>query len=124
MPVKKAEKKTKILIVDDEFDDLYAMKQILDKEDYITFTATNGAKAMDAIEADSFDLILLNIKMPILSGYDVLRLMRSSKNHSLRIVFVSIVPKKEVDMTDIDGFVQKPFNKETLLEGVRKALRK
>ena len=124
MPVKKAEKKTKILIVDDEFDDLYAMKQILDKEDYITFTATNGAKAMDAIEADSFDLILLNIKMPILSGYDVLRLMRLSKNHSLRIVFVSIVPKKEVDMTDIDGFVQKPFNKETLLEGVRKALRK
>jgi len=71
MKMKKTSKKT-ILVVDDNFDDLQTMRNILEKEGYPTFVATNGAQAFDATKSGLFDLILIDIRMPTLSGYDLL----------------------------------------------------
>ena len=116
--------KKKILVVDDTFDDLITMKKILEKEGYEVATATNGAQALDLLTEDGVNLILIDIKMPTLSGYDLLRLLRERLNHKSKMVYVSIVPKQDVDMEDIDGFLQKPFNPEDLIDTVKKVLKK
>ena len=108
-----------ILIVDDEIEDLNTMKTILEKKNYKVTIVSNGTEALKFLTGNGFDLILIDIKMPALSGYDLLRLVREKFNHNSKMVYVSIVPEKEVIMTDIDGFIQKPFSPESLLKGVK-----
>ena len=114
----------RVLIVDDDQEDLDAMQAILEKNGYGVITATDGAQALDALVGDGFGLILLDIQMPTLSGYDLLRLLREKINHHAKMVYVSIVLEKEVDLNDADGFIQKPFSPEDFLEGIKKALAK
>ena len=110
-----------ILVVDDEADDLQTMKTILEKEGYGAITSDDGAKALEILEKDSFDMVLMDIKMPKLSGYELLRLIREKINHKIPLVFVSVVPKKEVDISDIDGFIQKPFTPEDFIKEIKRA---
>jgi len=114
----------KILIIDDDLNDLETMKLVLEKEKYDVMTADNGADALDQVRKDKPDLILIDIKMPTLSGYDLLRLLRERLNHHVKMVYVSIVPKNDVDLTDIDGFVQKPFMPTGLIKEIKKVLAK
>ena len=112
----------RILVVDDENEDLTTMRMILEKQGYKVTTSSNGTKALGLLTKNGFDLILIDIKMPSLSGYDLLRLLREKINHDAKMVYVSIVPEKEVVMDDIDGFIQKPFSPESFLKGVKKVL--
>ena len=113
----------KILVVDDNFDDLSTMKALLEKSNYEVVPATNGARAIDLLKGNGFDLILLDIQMPTLSGYDLLRLLKERLGGKVKMAYVSIVPKKEVDMSGVDGFVQKPFSPSSLLSEVKRVLK-
>ena len=115
---------TRILVVDDEIEDLNTMQTILEKEDYAVVTASNGTDALDLLMGKGFDLILIDINMPSLSGYELLRLLREKINHDAKMVYVSIVPEKEINLADADGFIQKPFSPESLLKGVKTILNK
>ncbi|MEK6885564.1 MAG: response regulator [Nanoarchaeota archaeon] len=112
-----------ILIIDDDINDTETMKLVLEKEKYKILTADNGADALDCIKDNRPDAILLDIKMPTLSGYDLLRLLRERLNHKVKMIYVSIIPKCDVDLRDIDGFVQKPFMPANLIKEVKKALK-
>ncbi len=94
----------RILIVDDDSKDLEFMKKVLENEKYFVATAKNGAEAIDILEDNKFDLALIDIILPTLSGYDLLRLIRKKFNPNIKILFVSVVKKSEVDFKDIDGF--------------------
>lgn len=113
----------KILVVDDDFEDLTSMKNILEKAGYDVVGATNGAQGLDALKEDGFSMVLLDIKMPTLSGYDLLRILRERLNHKVPMVYVTVVPRKDVDMTDIDGFIQKPFNPTSVLKEVKRVMK-
>lgn len=78
---------------------------------------------MDALKEDGFSMVLLDIKMPTLSGYDLLRILRERLNHKVPMVYVTVVPRKDVDMTDIDGFIQKPFNPTSVLKEVKRVMK-
>ena len=112
-----------ILIVDDNFDDLSTMKTLVEKAGHKAVPATNGARAIDLLKANGFDLILLDIQMPTLSGYDLLRLLRERLDGQVKMVYVSIVPKKDVDMSGVDGFIQKPFSPASFLAEMKRALK-
>jgi CheY-like chemotaxis protein len=112
----------KILIVDDNKEDLDSMKEILEKEGCEVVTADDGAEALDQLQSDGFKIALIDIRMPTLSGYDLMRLLKERVSHKVRIIYVSVVPEKDVDMEGIDGFVQKPFSSESLLRGVKEFL--
>ena len=114
---------SKILVVDDVFDDLQMVKNILAKEDFEIVTVVNGAQALDACNDHHFDLCLLDVKMPILSGYDLVRLLRERLDHKISIIFVTIMPEDSVDMSGVDGFIQKPFTPEQLLNTIKKVLK-
>ncbi len=116
-------KKLKVLVVDDLYDDLLAIKTALEKGGYEVETATNGARALDLTKADKFDLITVDINMPTVSGYDLLRLLKDKINGKSKIIYITIVPKKNVDLSNVDGFVQKPFGSANLLKEVKKVLK-
>jgi CheY-like chemotaxis protein len=110
----------KILIVDDDFDDLSAMKTILEKNKFFVKIATNGAQAIDLANQVNFDIFLVDVKMPTLSGYDLVRLLREKHEGKAKIIFVSIVPKQEVSSKDVDGFIQKPFSTKDFISEIKK----
>lgn len=116
--------KIKVLIVDDSFDDLERAKNVLEKQDYEVFTSTNGAKALEMLGLEHFNLILVNINMPTFSGYDLLRLLRVRLGNGVKIAYVSVTPEKDVDMSGADGFIQKPYSEEGFLESVKEILNK
>jgi len=111
----------RILVVDDKFKDLEEMKDTLKKGGYEVVGATNGAQALDSLKGNTFDMVLIDIKMPTLSGYDLVRLLREKMNHKVPLLFVSIVPRVEVDLSEIDGFIQKPFDPQEFLDQIKKA---
>ena len=112
------------MIVDDDTEDLETMRALLEKEGHEVVSCTDGAQALDNLTEDGFDLILIDIQMPTLTGYDLLRLAREKVNHGVKMIYVTIVPEKEVRMEDTDGFIQKPFSPEGFMEIVNKNLRK
>ena len=112
----------KILIVDDNQDDLETTKAVLEKEGHDIMTENDGAAAIDVLKSFEPELIMIDIQMPTLSGYDLLRLIRERLKQDVKMVYVSIVPESDVDMTDVDGFIQKPFSPDSLLTKVREVL--
>lgn len=113
----------KILVIDDDVEDLDTSKAILEAEKYKVITASDGAEALDSLRKDGFDLILIDVQMPTLSGYDLLRLLRERLNHDAKMIYCTIVPRKEVDMEDIDGFIQKPFSPKEFIKEVKRVLK-
>src|SRR5574344_1851063 len=65
---------SKILVVEDNEMNLKLMKDILLSQNYVVSTACDGQEGLDKANAEDFDLILLDIQMPIVSGYDFLKL--------------------------------------------------
>ncbi len=112
--------KKKILVVDDDFDTLKSIEQILEKEGYAVSVATNALQALDQLGEDGFSLILIDVIMPNLSGYELLRILRQKYNHSLPMIFMSIKPRAEINLKEADGFIQKPFSKKLLVDCVAK----
>jgi len=112
----------KILIVDDDAEDGETMKSLLEKNNHQAIVVTDGSAALEALVDDGFALVLIDIQMPTLSGYDLLRLAREKINHDTKMVYVSIVPEKEVAIVDVDGFIQKPFTPEGFMEKINAVL--
>ena len=114
----------KILLVDDEMSMLALIKRTLEKREFTVVTASSGEEALVEFKKGGFDLVLLNIKMPIISGYDAVKLIRGTKRHkNAKIVYISILPKAEVNLEGVNGFIQKPFSPNNLIAGIKKQIR-
>ena len=111
-----------VLIIDDDFDDLETMKIILEKEGFEVKTTTNGTDALKILETDIFDLILIDIRMPTLTGYDLFTMIKEKLNNNPKIIYVSIIPEQEVILEETDGFIQKPFSPETFIAKIKTVL--
>ncbi len=74
--------KKKILIVDDEINCLRMFHIILEQEGYKIAEATNGIEAIEKTQKENFDLILLDLKMPDMDGYEVCRALKVGKKTS------------------------------------------
>jgi CheY-like chemotaxis protein len=119
----KPKKRRNVLVVDDDLTDVRLIKEALEEGGYEVFISTDGRQAMDLIAHQEIALVLLDIRMPELSGYDLLRMLRERMNGTIKIMFVTVVPKNDVKFDGADGFVQKPFSKERLLAEVTRVLR-
>ncbi len=114
---------SRILIVDDMPINLDLMKSILSTEDYMVVTSKTGTSAMAKANANVFDLILLDIVLPDIDGFEICRQIKSgSKNQETPIIFLTAQREKE---SIIKGFklgavdyILKPFSDEELLARV------
>jgi DNA-binding response OmpR family regulator len=92
--------KKKILAVDDDATALGALRQILVQKGYDVTTAPNGQEALKALAAGQFDLVILDVSMPGLTGYDVCRRIRAEENTRDTPVIFLTAKGMLVDMTE------------------------
>lgn len=116
--------KPRILIADDEEGIRESLNLILG-ETYELHFAENGEGTLARLRAESFALVLLDIKMPKLDGLDVLRRLRGEGNHVpvlMLTAYQSIELAKEAIRLGALDYLPKPFEREQILTAVRAAL--
>ena len=110
----------KILIVDDVMSNVLLLKVLLTNEKFAIATASNGRQALEQVEKENPDLVLLDVMMPDMSGFEVAQHLKSNPNTAdIPIIFLTalnstadIVKGFQVGAND---FISKPFNKEVLI---------
>jgi DNA-binding response OmpR family regulator len=117
---------SKVLIVDDEPSLLQVLKMNLEIEGYEAILASDGETAVRRIQAEEPDLVLLDIMMPVMDGWDVLRTIQTLDLRKKPKVIV-MTAKGERDLRKgltlgAHAYVSKPFDTEVLLEKAREVL--
>jgi len=117
-------KKALILVVDDNAGNLQILGNMLTNEGYLVASATGGAKVVEFSLKRVPDLILLDIMMPEIDGFEVCRQLKSNKNtKSIPVIFLTAKIETEDIVTAFNAgavdYIKKPFNSDELLARVK-----
>ncbi len=116
-----------ILIVDDDKNIRYVMKEILEANGYVAFTAEDGEEAFEVLAREHIDLAIVDIMMPKLNGYEFTREARTF-NQDFPILMVSAKQnpedRKRGFIAGIDDYMSKPIDRDELLLHVKALLRR
>lgn len=117
----------KILIVEDEIPILTGLKDNLEMDGYEVYTATDGKKALKLAREKEPHLIVLDLMIPKLSGFEVLKTLKEERNGA-HVIILSAKKEKEDKLEGFDlgadDYVTKPFGVEELLARVKAVLRR
>ncbi len=120
--------KKKILIVEDDEINMLFLKEVLG-EKFIIDTADNGASALEFFKQDKFDIILMDVQMPIMNGYDAtiaIRLIESKEDgHTPIIGFTAFALSSDVEKcisVGMDSYITKPIDSLTLINKIKEFL--
>ncbi|MBQ8567038.1 MAG: response regulator transcription factor [Clostridia bacterium] len=116
-----------ILVVDDDKNTRLFLKAVLEDAGYKVTTAKNGIDALDVIDKDHIDLIVLDIMMPKMDGYELTRSLREA-NNSLPILMISAkqlpADKHKGFIVGTDDYITKPIDDEEMLYRIKALLRR
>jgi two-component system alkaline phosphatase synthesis response regulator PhoP len=117
----------KILVVDDEVYILHILDFILGAENYDVITASNGEQALQKVRDENPDLIVLDIMMPKLDGYETCRIIKNDPKTKLIPVILLTAKGREVDQklgkeVGASDYITKPFSPSKLIERVQAIL--
>ncbi len=116
-----------ILIADDEPNIVISLEYLLQRDGYLVRVARNGQEALDAIRASPPDLLLLDVMLPLVSGFEVCQKLRENPALAgMRIVMLT-AKGRDVEMSKglalgADAYVTKPFSTQGLLAQIRTLL--
>lgn len=116
--------KPKILVVDDEPNILMSLEFLMRKSGYEVFIARNGAEALQLVNEQLPDVLVLDIMMPEVDGYEVCQHIKSSEAlRHIRVIFLS-AKGKEADIEKgyalgADLYLTKPFSTRELMQRIK-----
>ena len=118
--------KKNILYVEDNQDTSDAVKTILENQGFDVTIANCGKDAINIAKNHSFNLFLLDIMLPDMSGWDIYEKLRS-KNLPSKFAFLSAIPVSngrldQLKKAGVSEYIMKPFSKEELIQKVNKIL--
>lgn len=118
--------KTCVLVVDDEYRYVRAVQINLTARGYQVLTAQDGQTAMELVVSEDPDLVILDVRMPGMDGYEVCRLIREFSTVPIIMLTAMAEDTDKVKGLDIgaDDYVTKPFSAEELIARVRAVLRR
>lgn len=121
-----AEPRPKILVVDDIPSNVHVLSRIL-KDDYDIYFATDGDKALDLVQARMPDLVLLDIMMPGMDGFEVCRRIKADPaTHDIPVIFISAKSEVEDETRGLEvgaiDFITKPISPPIVRARVRNHL--
>ena len=117
----------RILVVDDNKHTRRLFKAVLENENYTVFTAENGIDALRVMDEEHIDLVVLDIMMPQMDGYEFTKILRENQNN-LPILMVSAkqLPedKKKGFLVGTDDYMTKPVDEDEMLLRIKALLRR
>jgi len=116
-----------ILIVDDDSDIRNYARELLETSGYRTLCATSGKEAIKVLHAETPDLILMDLNMPEMGGFEAVRVLRErTETRAIPVlIFTDQLEKEkilEARELEVKGYIAKPLNIKTFLEKVTAAL--
>ena len=119
--------KGKILVVDDEIYIVHILDFSLGMEGYEVITALDGEQALDRMKAEKPDLVVLDIMMPKLDGYEVCKSIKSNPATKQTPVILLSAKGRNVDQklgfdVGADDYITKPFSPRKLVERINQLL--
>jgi DNA-binding response OmpR family regulator len=117
----------RILVVDDQQEILDITATVLSSAGLTVVTASSGGQALDLVGRQSFDLVLLDINMPGMDGWETLRLLRADEQlDELQVVMFSVKGELSDKVQSLkegaSGYITKPFVVDELVARVRRVL--
>lgn len=116
-----------ILVVDDDKHTRTLLSAILQNANYTVTTANNGEDALEVLDKEHIDLVVLDIMMPKMNGYEFTKLIRETDN-SLPILMVTAkslpADEKKGFLVGTDDYITKPIDEEKLLLRIKALLRR
>jgi len=118
----------RILIVDDEPNIIVPLQFLMEQKGYDVRIAENGEQAIEAISSFNPDLVLLDIMLPGISGFEVCQTIRENRKlGNIKIVLVTALGR-DIDMAKgmalgADAYITKPFSNTEIVERVRELLK-
>ena len=116
----------KILVVDDSREIVYSISELLKYEGYQVVKAYDGMEALDALEKEKIDLILLDVMMPKMDGWQVCREIRMHSKVPIIMLTARSEERDELQGFDlgVDEYISKPFSPKILVARVEAILRR
>ena len=119
--------KNSILVVDDSAVVVEAVRDALEQDGYDVMTAGDGLEALDVIKKNRFDLILLDIDMPRMNGYQLCKILKRDENFKTIPIVMLTAKTSDTDRmwglkAGSDEYLTKPFNYTKVKEVLRRFL--
>jgi len=117
----------RILVVEDEHRIAQAIKEGLEQEAYAVDVAYDGLEGYNTASNDDYDVIVLDVMMPEMSGYELVEKLRNNGNHTPVLMLTAKDQNKDIVQgldSGADDYLQKPFAFEVLLARIRALLRR
>lgn len=118
---------SRILVVEDSAVNRELMRELLERRGYAVAEACNGEEALQMIEEATPDLVFLDIQMPVLDGFDVVRQLRKDPRYAdLRVVALTAYAmagdRERVLSAGFDGYLTKPIDRTALAGALKEFL--
>ncbi len=119
----------KILLAEDNEANQFLIKALTKSKDWAITVVENGREAVEAFKKDEFDLILMDVQMPLMNGYEATKMIRDiEKEKGTRIPIIALTAyamKSDKDMcieAGMDDYISKPFKRQVFLDSIEKYL--
>lgn len=123
-----AEAKKRVVCIEDEPEMIDLMKLILGRKGFVVTGANGGREGLTVIEREKPDLVLLDLMMPDMDGWEVYQQMKASEEMKTIPVIVVTAKAQSIDkvlglhIAKVDDYITKPFGPQELLDSVEKVL--